>query len=137
MDAYRLGAAKPDEVLAWCVDLGIPAVTLWACSTENLGRAPDGLRGLLSVIENKLSALADDPRVHRRRIRVRAVGKLDLLPDSTLAAIQRAEQARQGTPTPCDVRPGVRRSPGDRRRCPAPCPGSRKQVARSTRSSRP
>ena len=96
VDAYRLGAAKLDEVLAWCVDLGIPAVTLWACSTENLGRAPEELHGLLSVIENKLSALADDPRIHRRRIRVRAVGKLELLPDSTLAAIERAEQATAG-----------------------------------------
>ena len=96
VDAYRLGAAKLDEVLAWCVDLGIPAVTLWACSTENLGRDPEELRGLLTVIENKLSALAGDPRIHRRRIRVQAVGKLDLLPDSTLAAIRRAEQATAG-----------------------------------------
>ena len=96
VDAYRVGAAKLDEVLAWCVDLGIPAVTLWACSTENLGRAPEELRGLLSVIENKLNAIATDPRIHRRRIRVRAVGKLDLLPDSTLAAIRRAEQATEG-----------------------------------------
>jgi short-chain Z-isoprenyl diphosphate synthase len=82
VDAYRLGAAKLDEVLAWCVDLGIPAVTLWACSTENLARAPEELRGLLSVIENKLSALAGDPRIHRRRIRVQA--------------IRRAEQATAG-----------------------------------------
>src|SRR5581483_3426963 len=96
LDAYRAGAAKLDEVLAWCVDLAIPAVTLWACSTENLARQPDELRGLLSVIESKLTALADDPRIHRRRMRVRAVGKLELLPDSTLAAIARAEDATAG-----------------------------------------
>ena len=59
VDAYRAGAAKLDEVLAWCVDLGIPAVTLWACSTENLAREPDELRSLLSVIEGKLAALKD------------------------------------------------------------------------------
>ena len=96
IEGYRVGAAKLDEVLAWCVDLGIPAVTLWACSTENLARDPEELGGLLSVIENKLQALADDPRIHHRRVRVRAVGKLDLLPDSTLAAIQRAEGATAG-----------------------------------------
>jgi hypothetical protein len=27
--AYDLGAKKLDDVLAWCFDLGIPAVTLW------------------------------------------------------------------------------------------------------------
>jgi len=93
IEAYRIGAAKLDEVLAWCADLQIPAVTLWACSTENLARAPGEIRGLLSVVEAKLNAVAADPHVHRRRVRVRAVGKLDLLPDSTLAAIQRAESA--------------------------------------------
>ncbi len=90
---YRAGAEKLDEVLAWCADLGIPAVTLWAFSTENLTRAPEEVQGLLSVIEGKLDALAQDPRIHRRGVRVRAVGKLDMLPDSTLAAARRAEAA--------------------------------------------
>ncbi|MBI3455513.1 MAG: di-trans,poly-cis-decaprenylcistransferase [Candidatus Rokubacteria bacterium] len=93
IEAYRIGAEKLDEVLAWCAGLGIPAVTLWAFSTENLTRAPEEVQGLLSVIEAKLNTVADDPRIHRRRVRVRVVGKLDLLPDSTLAAARRAEAA--------------------------------------------
>ncbi len=93
VEAYRVGAAKLDEILAWCADLGIPAVTLWVFSTENLMRAPEEVQGLLSVIEAKLDVLAADPHVHRRRVRVRAVGKLELLPDSTLAAARRAERA--------------------------------------------
>ncbi|HLC41183.1 MAG TPA: polyprenyl diphosphate synthase, partial [Methylomirabilota bacterium] len=48
---------------------------------------------LLSVVEKKLAQIAKDPQVHRRQVRVRAVGKLDLLPDSTLAAIRHAEAA--------------------------------------------
>jgi short-chain Z-isoprenyl diphosphate synthase len=93
IEAYRAGAEKLDEVLTWCADLGIPAVTLWAFSTENLTRAPEQISGLLSVVEAKLVAIAGDPRIHRRRVRVRVVGKLDLLPDSTLAAARRAEAA--------------------------------------------
>jgi len=93
IEAYRLGAAKLDEVLAWCAELGIPAVTLWVFSTENLTRDPEEVRGLLEVVEAKLDAVARDPQIHRRRVRVRAVGKLELLPDSTLAAVRRAEQA--------------------------------------------
>src|SRR5262249_50155213 len=95
-DAYRGGAAELDAVLAWGGGLGIPAGAPWGGPPQKPGRDPDELRGLLSVIENKLSALAGDPRIHRRRIRVQAVGKLDLLPDSTLAAIQRAERATAG-----------------------------------------
>jgi len=33
------------------------------------------------------------PQIHRRRVRVRAIGELTLVPASTLAAIQSAEQA--------------------------------------------
>jgi len=91
--AYQRGAQKLDDVLAWCGDLGIPMVTLWVFSTENLTRPPAEVNGLLSVVEKKLAQIAEDPQVHRRQVRVRAVGKLDLLPDSTLAAIRHAEAA--------------------------------------------
>ncbi len=92
-EVYRLGARKLDEMLDWCGELGIPAVTLWVSSTDNLKRAPEEVSGILSAVETKLSQLARDPQIHRRRVRVRAVGKLELLPDSTLAAIRRAEEA--------------------------------------------
>ncbi len=40
-EIYGLGAQKLDDVLNWCDELRIPAVTLWVCSTENLRRAPE------------------------------------------------------------------------------------------------
>ena len=95
-EAYRLGARKLDEVLDWCGELGIPAVTLWVFSTDNLSRPPEEISGILSTVEAKLTQLSQDPQIHRRRVRVRAVGKLELLPDSTLAAISRAEEATAG-----------------------------------------
>ena len=92
-EVYGLSAGKLDEVLGWCGELGIPAVTLWVFSTENLSRSPEEVSGILSTVETKLIQLARDPQIHRQRVRVRAVGKLDLLPDSTLRAIRRAEEA--------------------------------------------
>ena len=95
-EIYRLGAGKLDDVLDWCETLGIGAVTLWVCSTDNLKRAPDEVSGILLAVEHKLKALANDPLTHRRGVRVRAVGKLDLLPESTVAAIRAAEEATAG-----------------------------------------
>ena len=92
-EVYDLGARKLDAVLDWCAGLGIPAVTLWVFSTENLGRSPEEVSAILSAVERKVKSLADDPLVHRRQLRVRAVGKLELLPDSTVAAIRAAERA--------------------------------------------
>lgn len=93
--AYSAGAAKLDELLDWCVDLGIPAITLWVFSTDNFSRPSEELNGLMAVTEAKLKALVADPRIHQRRVRVRAVGRVDLLPPSTVAAVRAAEAATQ------------------------------------------
>lgn len=90
---YANGADKLDDLLDWCVEFGIPAITLWVFSTENLNRAPEEVSGLLAAIEVKLRRLADNPLIHRQRVRVRAVGRLELLPDSTQAAVRAAETA--------------------------------------------
>ncbi len=92
-EVYGLGAAKLDDVLGWCAELGIPAVTLWVCSTDNLDRPADQVSGILASIEAKVSALAHDPQIHRRRVRVQAIGKLELLPGSIIAAIRAATEA--------------------------------------------
>jgi short-chain Z-isoprenyl diphosphate synthase len=93
MQVYARGAQKLDELLNWCGELSIPAVTLWVCSTDNLERAPDEVASILGALEVKLRALASDPQIHRRRVRVQAIGRLELLPASTLAAIRAAEEA--------------------------------------------
>ena len=90
---YRLGAQKLDDALDWCAELAIPAVTLWVFSTDNLQRPPEEVTGIFAAIETKMAALASDPQIHRRRVRVRAIGELALVPASTLAAIRLAEQA--------------------------------------------
>jgi short-chain Z-isoprenyl diphosphate synthase len=91
--AYDLGADKLDDVLAWCFDLAIPAVTLWVCSIDNLKRPQTEIAGILAAVESKISALAKDPAIHRRRVRVRAVGRLDLLPPFIVAVLREAEKA--------------------------------------------
>jgi short-chain Z-isoprenyl diphosphate synthase len=93
LEAYELGARKLDDVLEWCAQLSVPAVSLWVFSTENLRRPAAEVSGILSAVESKLIQLARNPRIHRLGVRVRAVGKLELLPDSTLAAIREAEEA--------------------------------------------
>jgi short-chain Z-isoprenyl diphosphate synthase len=95
-EVYTIGANKLDDLLTWCVDLGIPAVTLWVLSTHNLARKPQEVSGILAAIETKLLLLAKAPEIHRQRVRVRAIGRLDLLPAPTLAAVRAAEAATQG-----------------------------------------
>jgi short-chain Z-isoprenyl diphosphate synthase len=90
---YDLGADKLDEILEWCAELDIPTVTLWVFSTDNFQRPAAEVSGILASIEAKLTALACDPDIHRRRVRVRAIGCLKMLPEPVLAAIRAAERA--------------------------------------------
>ena len=90
---YDRGAGKLDDVLDWCAALGVRAVTLWVCSTDNLARPAEELSGILGAIEAKMNQLAADPRIHRLGVRVNAIGRLDLLPASLATALARAGQA--------------------------------------------
>jgi short-chain Z-isoprenyl diphosphate synthase len=92
-DIYMAGANKLDELLDWCIELGIPATTLWVFSTENRKRPPEEVTGILAAVEKKLASLACDAQFHEHRIRVRAVGRLELLPPSTLSVLRAAEAA--------------------------------------------
>ncbi|SRR6266404_1729428 len=95
-DIYTAGADKLDDLLGWCAELGIPAITLWVLSTDNFQRSQEDVSGIFAAIEAKLNRLAADPQIHRRQVRVRAVGRLEMLPTSTLEAIRRAEAATAG-----------------------------------------
>lgn len=95
-DGHRLGADKLDEVLVWCEDLRIPMITIWALSTENLARKSSEVSNLIEIIEAKIAAIADDPQTHRRRMKIRALGKIDLLPASTQKVLAEAEEATKG-----------------------------------------
>jgi short-chain Z-isoprenyl diphosphate synthase len=90
---YRLGAEKTEEVLGWCAELGIPTVTLWWLSTENLTREPSEVAPILRLIEAKMAEWVAGGLAGRLDIRVRPIGRLELLPAETLAALREAEAA--------------------------------------------
>jgi short-chain Z-isoprenyl diphosphate synthase len=74
----------------------VPAVTLWVFSTDNMGRPVAQVSGMLAAIETKVRMLVDHPTVHRRRVRVRAIGKLEALPPSLTEALGAASRATSG-----------------------------------------
>ena len=42
--------AKLEELLGWCAELGLKAVTAWVLSTENLRRPPEELEPYFEVL---------------------------------------------------------------------------------------
>jgi short-chain Z-isoprenyl diphosphate synthase len=94
-EGYLLASVKTEEVLTWCAALGIPVVTLWWLSTENLTREPDEVAAILRVIEQKMAEWMQGGFVQQLRIRVRPIGKLELLPASTLQILRGIDSTTQ------------------------------------------
>ncbi len=92
-EVYDLGAGKLDEVLEWSAELGVATVSLWVFSTDNFRRPAAEVSDILASIASKVEALASDPAIHQRRVRVRAIGCLAMLPQPVLDAITAAERA--------------------------------------------
>jgi len=75
-----------------CVCLGIPCLTLYAFSSENWQRPGDEVSGLMRLLGQFLQS--ELPRMQQNRIRLRAIGNLELLPED---ARQMLEQTLEAT----------------------------------------
>ncbi len=89
-DSYRVGMARFEEVIGWASDLGIPAITGWVLSRENLDRPAEELEPYFDVLCELFGRLPDECARHDMHLRF--VGSLDLLPDRVVAAAKDAEQ---------------------------------------------
>lgn len=87
------GADRVEELINWCNELGIKIITLYALSTENLERKDEELEYLYDLIEQRLKKLLTDPKLHKFRMNVRAIGKLELLPERITNVLKKLEDA--------------------------------------------
>ena len=90
---HDYGAKKTEDLLEWCLDLGVKSVTLYAFSTENFRRSPREVDEIMRIVEEKLGALLKDERIHKNKVRVKVIGRPDLLPESLQEIIRRVEDA--------------------------------------------
>lgn len=92
---HLIGREKLEDLLDWCLELDIRVLTVYAFSTENFSRAADEVELLMELFEENYDRLAEDERVHKHGIRVRTLGRTDLLPEGVQAAARRAEEATE------------------------------------------
>lgn len=85
------GADSTEKVLDWSFDLGIKQLTVYAFSTENFERTDDEKNQLFDLIGIKFDKICSDERTHRRRMRVRVIGNIDILPPNLQSAARRAQ----------------------------------------------
>ena len=90
------GADAVENLLDWCEQLDIKIITLYALSAENLDRNDEELEYLYELIYKRLEKLYNDPRIHKNKMRVKGIGRIELLPDSIKEILKKLDETTKG-----------------------------------------
>ena len=88
---HRAGLENVREIVRASGDLGLKYLTLYAFSSENWERPKGEVSELMHLLEHFLEE--DLEEAVSQGVRIRAVGRLDRLPPSTRAAVDKAMEA--------------------------------------------
>lgn len=91
IEGHKKGVSTLENVLEWCIDLGIKIVTVYAFSTENFNRPQQEVEGLMNLFVESFTNIATNKKIHKNKVRIKAVGKLELFPQEVRDAIKYAE----------------------------------------------
>ncbi len=87
------GYEKLKEVLRWLWELKIRYVTVFAMSTENcLYRDRVEVENLFNVIRKGLVELLNSNEIHKYRVRINVIGKLEYVPEDIKALTKKLEE---------------------------------------------
>jgi len=92
-EGHRYGFEKAKEVLSWCLELGVKTVTLYVFSTENFKRSRSEVEHIFNIAEKAFREVPNNPDIHKYSVRVKAIGRIEYLPESLREAIKKAEEA--------------------------------------------
>lgn len=90
---HEIGVDTLEKVLDWSIELGIEIITAYAFSTENFNRPEHEVEGLMDLFVVNFKRLVTHEKIHRNEVRVKVVGRTELLPDNVKEAINEAEES--------------------------------------------
>jgi len=88
LDGHRAGVKNMRAIVEYLNDYQIKYVTLYGFSTENWGRPEDEVSGLFRILAERIDK--DVPKLHKKGVKVRHLGRLGELPSWLQQAVSRA-----------------------------------------------
>ena len=87
VEGHRKGVERVREVVETAAELGVKVLSLYTFSTENWRRPVEEISMLMAFLTETLKREEDD--LYRNNIQLRAMGRLELLPESVRAELNR------------------------------------------------
>jgi len=91
---HRAGARAVNLTIDFCLQRGIPALTLFAFSSENWGRPEEEVGALMKLFMGALEREVDE--LHRRGVRVRFIGERERFAPAIRERMEQAEARTAG-----------------------------------------
>ncbi len=93
---HQAGTENLRRIIRTAVEFGIPYLTIYAFSTENWGRPPEEVQGLMRILEDVIDRELEE--LHREGVQIRHIGRLERLdPRLQKKVIQAVEKTRNNT----------------------------------------
>jgi tritrans,polycis-undecaprenyl-diphosphate synthase [geranylgeranyl-diphosphate specific] len=90
-EGHNMGKRILENVLRWCLRLGIRNLTVYAFSVENFSRNKDEVEFIMDLLAHSLRELADTQDIHDNRVRVRIIGDRSLMPPEVIESVEYVE----------------------------------------------
>ena len=89
---HEYGAKKVEDVIDWCIELGVKEITLWLFSIENLKRTKEEVEILFKIGEKMTRDFIKNPQVHEHKVKLSTIGDVAVFPESLQATINEATE---------------------------------------------
>jgi undecaprenyl diphosphate synthase len=85
---HRAGVENLRRIITACVEFGVQILTIYAFSTENWGRPPEEVKGLMFILDEVLEKELEE--LNRQGVQLRHIGRLEGIAPSTQQKVRRA-----------------------------------------------
>jgi len=92
---HEKGADKVEQLIDWCLQLGVKSITLYTFSTENFQRSKSEVEEIMRIAEERFQQILADERIHKNKVRVKVIGRVNLLPEHLQRLITDVEKATE------------------------------------------
>jgi len=92
---HEKGADKVEQLIDWCLQLGVKSITLYTFSTENFQRSKSEVEEIMRIAEQRFQQILADERIHENKVRVKVIGRVGLLPEHLQQLITDVEKATE------------------------------------------
>jgi len=90
LEGHRAGVKNMRTMVEYLNEYQVKCVTLYGFSTENWGRPKEEISGLFRILKERIDG--DVPKLHKKNVKVRHLGRIGELPEWLQESIRGAEK---------------------------------------------